>query len=235
LAARRARVVEFFYGEPSRDLVKIVHDGGALVDWQVGSRDEALRAIDAGCDFIVAQGIQAGGHVRGTVDTFVLLDEVLAAVDAPVLAAGGIGTGKTMAAALTAGAAGVRVGTRFVAATEAGAHPTYVAALIGARAEDTVYTEAFSVGWPDAPHRVLRSCLSAAETLGGDTIGETSSLDGTRVGVRRFQPLTVDRSTTGAVHAMPLWAGESVDAVKRMQPAAEIVRELADDAGWRDQ
>ena len=154
LAARRAQVVEFFYGEPNSDLVKIVHDGGALADWQIGSRDEALRANDAGCDFIVAQGIEAGGHVRGTLGTFALLDECLRAVDVPVLAAGGIGTGKAMAAALAAGADGVRVGTRFVAATEAGAHPTYVAALIAAQAEDTEYTAAFSVGWRNAPHRV---------------------------------------------------------------------------------
>ena len=68
-----------------------------------------------------------------------------------------------MAAALAAGAAGVRVGTRFVAAAESGAHPRYVEALIPAQAADTVYTEAFSVDWPDAPHRVLRSCVAAAE------------------------------------------------------------------------
>ena len=235
LAARRARVVEFFYGEPNSDLVKIVHDGGALADWQIGSRDEALRAVDAGCDFIVAQGIEAGGHVRGTLGTFALLDECLKAVDVPVLAAGGIGTGKGIAAALTAGADGVRVGTRFVAATEAGAHPTYVAALIAAQAEDTEYTTVFSVGWYDAPHRVLRSCIAAAETFEGDTVGEETCIDGTRVAVPRFGTLTVDRDVTGAVYAMPLWAGTSVGAVKRMQPGAEIVRELADEAGWHKQ
>ena len=231
LAARRSRVVDFFYGEPDRELVKIVHDGGALAAWQVGSRDEALRANDAGCDFIVAQGIEAGGHVRGTAHTMDLLAEVLAAVDVPVLAAGGIGSAKAMAAALAAGADGVRVGTRFVAAVEAGAHPTYLAALIAARAEDTVYTTAFSVGWPDAPHRVLRSCLAAAEAFTGDNVGEILSLDGTRIPIRRFQSTSVDRNATGAIHAMPLWAGELVDAVERLQPAAEIVRELTDEAG----
>ena len=235
LAARRARVVEFFYGEPNRDLVKIVHDGGALADWQIGSRDEALRANDAGCDFIVAQGIEAGGHVRGTLGTFALLDECRRAVDVPVLAAGGIGTGKVVAAALMAGADGVRVGTRFVAATEAGAHPTYVAALIAARAEDTEYTTAFSIGWYDAPHRVLRSCVAAAETFEGDTVGEETCIDGTRVPVPRFGVLAVDRDVAGAVYAMPLWAGTSIDAVRRLQPAAEIVRELADEAGWSEQ
>jgi nitronate monooxygenase len=159
-----------------------------------------------------------------------LLIEVLGTVDVPVLAAGGIGTGQAMAAALAAGADGVRVGTRFVASTEAGAHPTYVEKLIGARAEDTVYTEAFSTNWPDAPHRVLRSCLQAAEVFTGETVGEAVGLDGTRMPVPRFAALTPDRHATGAIEAMSLWAGESVSAVRRVQPAAEIVRELAEDA-----
>jgi len=93
----------------------------------------------------------------------------------PVLAAGGIGTGRAMAAALAAGADGVRVGTRFVAATEAAAHPEYVAALIASQAEDTIYTTAFSRSWPDAPHRVLRSCVKAAEAFQGDTVGEMTA------------------------------------------------------------
>ena len=87
-----------------------------------------------------------------------------------------------MAAAFAAGADGVRVGTRFVAAAEAGVHPEYVAALITAEAQDTAYTEAFSVGWSNAPHRVLRSSIAAAEAFQeGDAIGETSRLDGTRM------------------------------------------------------
>jgi NAD(P)H-dependent flavin oxidoreductase YrpB (nitropropane dioxygenase family) len=99
---------------------------------------------EAGCDLIVAQGVAAGGHIRGTVGLQALLDEVLIAVEVPVLAAGGIGTGRALAAALVEGASGARVGTRFVAAAEADAHPEYVGRLIAARAEDTVYTQAFS-------------------------------------------------------------------------------------------
>lgn len=73
-----------------------------------------------------------------------------------MLAAGGIGSGRALAAVLAARASGVGVGTRFIAATEAGAHPEYVKALIASEPEDTVVTEAFSEGWPNAPHRVLR-------------------------------------------------------------------------------
>ena len=141
IAARAAKVVEFFYGEPERRFVEMAHAGGALACWQVGSREEAIAAAGAGCDFVIAQGVEAGGHVRGTSPTMTLLGEVISAVDVPVLAAGGIGTGRAMATALAAGADGVRVGTRFVAAAEAAAHPEYVAALIAAEAQDTVYTE----------------------------------------------------------------------------------------------
>jgi len=145
VAATRARVVEFFYGEPEAALVDAVHAGGALACWQVGSLGEAVAAARAGCDLIVAQGTEAGGHVRGRVGLLPLLNAVLDSVDIPVIAAGGIGTARDVAATLAAGAAGVRVGTRFVAAPECDAHPEYVTALVAAGAEDTVLTERFSV------------------------------------------------------------------------------------------
>src|SRR5439155_654477 len=90
------------------------------------------------CDLIVAQGTEAGGHVRGKTGLLALLSEVLESVHAPVVAAGGIGSGRAMAASLAAGAAAVRVGTRFVAATEAEAHPAYLEKLIAAEAKDSV-------------------------------------------------------------------------------------------------
>jgi nitronate monooxygenase len=230
MAGGAAKAVEFFYGEPDPALVSLAHAGGALVSWQVGSREEAVAAREAGCDFVVAQGIQAGGHVRGTISTLALLEEVLDAVDVPVLAAGGVGSGRAMAAALAAGADGVRVGTRFVVAREAGAHPAYVASLIAARAADTVYTSTFSANWPGAPHRVLKSCVAAAEAFEGDTVGHMTNLLGERYAVSRFASAAIDATATGEVAAMSLWAGESVGAVKRVQSAAEIVRELAADA-----
>jgi NAD(P)H-dependent flavin oxidoreductase YrpB (nitropropane dioxygenase family) len=124
----------------------------------------------------------------------------------------------------------VRVGTRFVASDQAGVHPEYVGALLEARAADTVYTEAFSVGWPGAPHRVLRSSIAAAGAFAGGIVGEIPSLDGTRVPLRRFGCDVATRGATGAIAAMPHWAGESVGSVKRVQPAGEIVRELAAEA-----
>jgi nitronate monooxygenase len=145
------------------------------------------------------------------------------------VAAGGIGSGRAMAAALAAGAEAVRVGTRFIAAAEADYHPTYVDQVIAARGEDTVLTEAFSVMWPDAPHRVLRSCISAAEAFHGDVVGQMPMGDGT-MPIPRFSSPAPTRETTGAVEAMALYAGQSASAVKERLPAATIMRDLADEA-----
>lgn len=229
IAARAAKVVEFFYGEPDRTLVEMAHAGGALVSWQVGSSKEALAAAEAGCDLVVLQGVEAGGHVRGTTSTLALLAEVIGSVDVPVLAAGGIGTGREMATALAAGANGVRIGTRFVAAVEAAAHPEYVAALTAAQAEDTIYTGVFARGFRDAPHRVLRSSVAAVEAFQGDAVGETIGLDGRRVPAPRLFAFAADKTATGTIGAMSLFAGTSVDAVKQVQSAAEIVLELVEE------
>src|SRR5215467_2566776 len=122
-AAARAKIVDFFWADPDPALVELAHRGGALACWQVGSLDEAKAAADAGCDVVVVQGMEAGGHIRGHSPLRPLLESVLGRVEVPVLAAGGIGDAAAFAAVLAAGAAGVRVGTRFIATTESGAHP----------------------------------------------------------------------------------------------------------------
>jgi NAD(P)H-dependent flavin oxidoreductase YrpB (nitropropane dioxygenase family) len=224
-AASRCRLVEFFYGDPDADLVEVVHDGGALAAWQIGSLGEAKAARDAGCDLVIAQGVEAGGHVRGRVGLLGLLSAVLDGVDVPVIAAGGIGSGRTAAAAFAAGADAVRVGTRFVATHEADAHPDYAGALVAAGAEDTVLTDTFSVMWPDAPHRVLRSCVDRVHALDDETVGEIE-LAGTSMPVPRRSVLVPTRATTGAVDAMALYAGESVTDVAGVVPARDVVTEI---------
>jgi nitronate monooxygenase len=220
-AGAAVAVVEFFYGDPDPELVRLAQRGGAVVGWQTGSSSEARAAAQAGCDYVVAQGAEAGGHVRGTQSLDDVLAETLATVDVPVVAAGGVGTADRFADLLAAGAAAVRVGTRLVAAEEADAHPDYVARLIAASAQDTVLTSAFSNGWPDAPHRVLRSAVEAAEGFDGDVVGVVG---GRELGV--FSPRPVTGDVEGEVAAMALYAGESVEHVTKVQPAAEIVAEL---------
>ena len=225
VAARRARVVEFFYGDPNAELIKRARAAGALVSWQVGSLAEAVAAERAGCDFIVLQGTEAGGHVRGETSLLPLLSLVLDAVHVPVVAAGGIATARSLAAVLACGCGGARIGTRFAASTESGAHPSYVKALLAASAADTCLTQAFSVMWPDAPHRVLRSAITAAEALTEDIIGEVRDVE-QAIPVRRFSVIPPTRGTVGHIDAMALYAGESVTNVSSVQPAAAIVAEL---------
>ncbi|OLD12706.1 MAG: hypothetical protein AUI50_00485 [Crenarchaeota archaeon 13_1_40CM_2_52_14] len=229
--SKHAKVVEFFYRQPDSSIVELVHSNGALASWQVGSNDEAKAAAKAGCDLIVAQGIEAGGHIRGKIGLLSLLDQVLDSVDVPVLAAGGIGSGRAMAAALAAGASGVRVGTRFIVAEEAEAHPQYQKALIGAAPEDTMVTEVFSENWPNAPHRVLRASVEAAQAFKGEIVGQRRlASSGEMAPAKRFESITMTRDTTGTLEAMPHWAGESVASVEKIQPAATIIDELVSEA-----
>jgi nitronate monooxygenase len=220
-AAASVEVVEFFYGDPDPKLVALARSHGAIVGWQTGSAAEARAAAEAGCDYVIAQGVEAGGHIRGTQPLDDVLVETLASVEVPVLAAGGVGTAQRLSALLAAGAAAVRVGTRFVAAREADAHPDYVARLIAASQRDTVLTEAFGNGWPDAPHRVLRSAVEAAEHHDGMVVAVAGERE---IGV--FSPQPVTRDVRGEIAAMALYAGQSVDHVTRIQPAAEIAAEL---------
>ena len=229
LAASLARLVEFFWAEPDPRLVELVHAGGALAGWQVGSLEEARRAVGAGCDLLVVQGTEAGGHVRGTMALLPLLVSVREVVTVPVLAAGGIANARGMAAALAAGAAGVRVGTRFLATAESGAHPEYVAALLAADGEATVLTQAFGVGWPDAPHRVLRSALAAAQAFQGEVVG-THTVGPRSRPLARWAAQTPSREVTGTVAAMALYAGQGVGQVTRVVPAGQVVTELAQGA-----
>jgi nitronate monooxygenase len=128
-----------------------------------------------------------------------------------------------------AGADAVRIGTLLCATHEADVHPEYLQALLAAHAEDTVLTETFSTMWPDAPHRVLRSCIEVAEATEQDVIGEARMGEIT-VPIPRLAPMAPTTAVTGRIQAMALYAGESVGEVNRVRPAGEVVRDLADGA-----
>jgi NAD(P)H-dependent flavin oxidoreductase YrpB (nitropropane dioxygenase family) len=221
LAAEKARLVEFFYGDPDPDLVEIASKEGALVSWQVGSVDEAQAAQRAGCDVVVAQGTEAGGHIRGTENLSALL-EALTDLTIPIVAAGGLASQRDVANVLESSASAVRIGTRFLAATEADVHDSYADALIAAKRQDTVITTEFDVGWRHAPARVLRSSLEAARRSDDPcaTVGEQ------RWPIPRFSTLPPTRDARGNVGALPHYAGFSVDGVTKRQAAKDIVEEL---------
>jgi nitronate monooxygenase len=231
VAAAKARLVDFYYGDPDPALVARAHDGGALASWQAGSVAEAVAAAEAGCDLLAVQGVEGGGRIRGRVGLLPLLTEVLDAVEVPVVAAGGVAGARGVAACLAAGAAAVRVGTRLLATEEAGAHPAYLAALLAAGAEDAVLTDAFSVMWPGGPepHRTLRSALEAAEAFQGEVVGETR-MGSTTLPVPRLGVPCPNRETTGEIAAMVHYAGQGVGATRQVLPAAEVIAELAEGA-----
>ena len=232
-AAERVRLVDFFWAEPSPRRVEPAHNAGALVNWQVGSVEEARAAVDAGCDLVTVQGIEAGGHVRGSTPLLTLLREVLDVVDVPVLAAGGIADGRSRAAVLAAGAAGARIGTRFLATPESGAHPAYKRAVVDATGDSTVVTDAFA----DCPlcatsptARVLRTAVLRAAELGDDVVG-TMVVGGSRIAVTRGSGLPPVAGVEGHVEAMAMYAGAGVGSVTGIRPAADVVAELTAQGG----
>jgi nitronate monooxygenase len=231
-AAARVRIVDFFWADPDPALVDLVHRNGALACWQVGSAEEAMTAAEAGCDVIAVQGIEAGGHIRGQVSLLPLLESVIGQLDQPVLAAGGIGSGRAFAGMLTRGAAGARVGTRFVATDESGAHRAYKQVVVDAVAGSTEITGAFSVcplcaTVPRA--RVVRSCIDALRDLPGDLVGETTA-GGERVSLPKGHGLPPGSAATGHISAMPMYAGESAAAVETVEPAATVIESWCDAA-----
>lgn len=228
----RVPVVSFFWGDPSPH-VERCHAAGATLLLQVGSVEEARRAVDAGVDIIVAQGWEAGGHVRGDVATLPLVPSVVDAVaPTPVVAAGGIADGRGLAAVLALGAAGAWIGTRFLASEEASVHPDYRERVLNGTAAETVYTTLFDVTWPAAPHRVLRnSTIAAWEMAGrppsGKRPGEGEALASDAYGFTtvRYQSSTARSDHEGDIEAFPLWAGQGVGLVNRVQPASEIAED----------
>ena len=146
-AGGSATAAVFFWGDPA-PYVKPAHDAGMKVLIQVGSVEEAEAAAGAGVDAVIAQGVEAGGHVGGTKSIWELLPAAVARVaPLPVLASGGIGDGAGLARALSLRAAGVSLGTRFVASDEANVHIDFKRRIVAATSADTVYTpDLYDVG-----------------------------------------------------------------------------------------
>ena len=234
----RVPVISFFWGDP-KGLVSRAKAGGAIVMQTVGSAEEAQAAVRYGVDIVVAQGWEAGGHVWGTVATMALVPAVVDAVSpVPVVAAGGIADGRGLAAALALGASGAWIGTRFLASSEATIHPHYRDRLLKASESDTVHLQdLFDLSWPDAPHRVLRNkTVTDWEVAGrpetgnrpgeGEIVAHSKSLGE----ILRYRCYTPGADVEGDIEALSMWAGQGVGLLKKLQPAAEIVREICDEA-----
>ena len=237
ILANPPKVISFFWGNIA-PYTERVHDVGSLVMATVGSIKEAERAAEAGADMIVAQGWEAGGHVRGDVATMALVPAVVDAVaPIPVIASGGITDGRGLAAALCLGAQAAWIGTRFLAAKEADIHPSYQSKVLSASAGDTFHSKLFDGGWPDAPGRVLVNktideWIAAGRPDLGDRPGENEVIvrDAAGSPVKRYDAVAMRSEMKGNIVAAPLWAGQGVGLVKEVQTAADIVAELVDEA-----
>jgi NAD(P)H-dependent flavin oxidoreductase YrpB (nitropropane dioxygenase family) len=230
-------IVSTFWGDPARVHERIAA-AGAVHLHSVGSAAEARQAVDAGVDVVVAQGWEAGGHVRGLVATLPLVPAVVDAVaPVPVIAAGGIGDGRGLAAVLALGAQAGWLGTRFLTAIEARTHDVYRQAVIGAAGGDAVHTTCFDGGWPDAAHRALRnSTLTAWERAGrpaaphrpGEGVVVATDAAGDRH--ERYGDLMPLPGMSGDLEAMALYAGQSAGLVTDVVSAADIVARIVGDA-----
>jgi len=230
-----APIVQFAWGIPPADVVAAIRGARARMGIQVASVTGARRALDAGADYLICQGIEAGGHVQSSRALYDLLPAIVAeAKDLPVLAAGGIATGAHIRRALVAGASGVLIGTRFVATIEAVAHDEYKQSLARARATDTVMTVCFQDGWVNAPHRVLRNAtLDMWEAAGcpppgkrpgeGDVLTTNAVNGGTK---RRYGASSPGPDDRGALQDLVHYAGQGVDAIRDVPSAADLVARL---------
>lgn len=234
------KIVSLFWGD-AKPYVRQIHEAGSLVMVTVGSVDEAKRAADVGADMIVAQGWEAGGHVRGTVSTMALVPAVVDAVaPLPVIAAGGISDGRALAAALCLGASAAWIGTRFLAAKEADIHPDYQNAVLRAKADETFLSALFDSGSKDVPGRVIenettRMWVSAGRPAPGKRPreGEVIIIDKTNTQIKRYQAYAMRSEMRGKITAAPLWAGQGVGSVNQIQTAEEIMKAISSEAMLR--
>ena len=235
------KVVSFHWGHPKMELINLLKSARIKIWEQVGSVENAKKAVDGGADLIIAQGTEAGGHNFGTLPTFVLVPEIVATVSpTPVLAAGGISTGRQVAAALCLGAAGVCVGTRMVASDEAFAHPDYKERLLKANGTDTLLDSCFGPEWPFFnPTRVLQNELTR-EFHGREHLIPVSTKDepvfgkatwlGKQFTLHRFTNFLPVPGTDANLEWMQLIAGQGVGMVTEIQPAATIIQTMMKEA-----
>lgn len=227
------RVITFSWGMPTAE-IPLLRSYGARFGIQVSTTEGAKRALEIGADFLICQGVEAGGHVQATQSLWDVLPKIVAlAQTTPVVAAGGIGNGNAIASALKMGAAGAMLGTRFIATHESLAHESYKRKLVEAGAKDTALTVCFDRGWPYAAHRVLRNTtLENWEAAGcppsGKRPGEGDHLttDSTGRGFFRYEDTPPHANMAGDVEGMCLYAGVSCDDVQDIPSAKELTERL---------
>lgn len=214
-------------------LIRHLKAEGVQVIQQVGNRRDAELALEAGCDALIAQGWEAGGHVRGAISTLALLPTIVSLSTVPVAASGGIASGRALVAALALGAQAVSLGSAFVATRESYAHPHHRRRLVEATAEDTVYTAAFTRNWAvTAPVRVLENAVTRGDY---DRLSnqEKNQPIAFQDGGRPVYPFATDSPAAdaeGRLDDMALYAGQSVSQIHGIVSAEERIQRLLQEA-----
>ena len=230
-------LVSIFWGDAA-PYIPAIHAAGALAAVTVGSADEAYRAAQAGADLVVAQGWEAGGHVWGRVATLPLVPAVVDAVaPLPVVAAGGVGDGRGLAAVLVLGGAGIWIGSRFIASCESEFQALYKQRIVEAAETEPLHGDVFDAEWKEAPHRVLvnstvQGWLDAGSPSGqsrpgaGEVIAWTPDGDG----IERYSIMEPAAELRGDTEALAMYAGQSAGVIRSVQPVQEIVTSIVETA-----
>ena len=224
-------IIQFSWGMPTPEMVAKMKVAKVVLGIQVTSEASAKRALDLGADYLVCQGVEAGGHVQASRPLAEALKRVLKiGKDVPVVASGGIATGHKMREYLQMGAAGVVMGSRFVATVESGGHDIYKKSLVKAKAEDTVFTTCMNKGFENTTHRILRnSTFEMWESSGCPTIGTRPGEKdiivkyGDDVEVERYSINSPGNFYKGDIAAMSNYAGKGVNDIHDIPSVAELI------------
>lgn len=226
-----APIITFSWGLPIEQ-AKLVRESGALMGIQVVSQLGTRVALELEPDFLICQGIEAGGHVQSSAPLLELLPQVLeVAGNTPVIAAGGIAVGHQIRSVLDSGASAAMLGTRFVATQESRAHITYKRAL--ADPSETALTVCFDGGWPYAPHRVIRNSTFLNWEAAGSPQEPYRPGEGDEMtpGIRRYDDAAPQIGMEGQIEAMCLYAGTGVSEIYDIPPARVLMERLRIEAG----
>lgn len=204
-------------------LITRLRDAGIQVLHQVGGVADTVDAWRAGAQILIAQGWEAGGHVRGTQGLLTLVPQIVDATPLPVIASGGIVDGRQMAAAMMLGAQGVHCGTLFLATSESNAHDYHKQRIVQAESEDTIHTTRFHINWPtNAPVRVIQNSVTRGEH---DLFASVIGKEGDRP-IYLFSTDSPLRETEGDLEAMALYAGQGVSAINDIVPVRQRIEDL---------
>ncbi|MCM2369687.1 NAD(P)H-dependent flavin oxidoreductase [Aporhodopirellula aestuarii] len=228
--------VLMFFWDVVADAVARAKDAGCLVIHQVGSVEHAKRAEAAGADMIIAQGVEAGGHVHGMVSSLVLLPQVVDAVSIPVVGSGGFASGRSLVAALALGAHGIHCGTAFLATKESFAHDVHKQKILSATECDTIHTDAFAINWP--PHsnvRVLKT--EVTESIESQPYGHLPDKIPRRVVAeeqgRPIYWMSTDsplKSMTGDLEKLAMYAGQVTGQITQIEDVQTVIHRIVAEA-----